>query len=234
MCSIRRKRERQISWIIDHDQAAPVKKTRCSHQTSGFWPHEPHTYRLAKIQPGVLNIYQKAVSFNQSHKSARKTYFDMESRLASTDIPPHFRDEIQTCHENPLACVSSTGSVSFSQELISALHGPTGMVAWFGEWFEPSTRQSYPISLPVVSRMLDEIYEREGSSDCNLWFERVGSNQSDDPSRKVYDGLPTSCRLRFLRSAHVGSACSRTFARGTCVLVKRYPSSCDVMCLVCV
>ena len=50
----------------------------------------------------------------------------------------------------------------------------------------------------LVSVMLDGVYEWEGSSDCNLWFERVASNAnpSDDPSRKVYAGLPTSCRLR--------------------------------------
>ena len=50
----------------------------------------------------------------------------------------------------------------------------------------------------LVSRMLDEVYEWEGSNDCNLWFERVTShaNPSDDPSRRVYDGLPTACRLR--------------------------------------
>ena len=37
----------------------------------------------------------------------------------------------------------------------------------------------------LVSRMLGEVYEWEGSNDCNLWFERVAShaNPSDDPSK---------------------------------------------------
>ena len=50
----------------------------------------------------------------------------------------------------------------------------------------------------LVSCMLDEVYDWEGSHDCNLWFERVASNANpaDDPSRKVFVGLPDSCRLR--------------------------------------
>ena len=50
----------------------------------------------------------------------------------------------------------------------------------------------------LVGKMLDEVYEWEGSNDCNLWFERVAShaNPSDDPSRRIYDGLPAACRLR--------------------------------------
>ena len=71
----------------------------------------------------------------------------------------------------------------------------------------------------LVSRMLDEIYAWEGSSDCNLWFERVAShaNPSDNPSRSVYDGLPVSCRKR----VDVKSGWDKllqTSARGDCVL----------------
>ena len=49
----------------------------------------------------------------------------------------------------------------------------------------------------LVSQMLDEVYEWEGASDRNLWFERVAShaNPADDPSRKVYAGLPLSFKV---------------------------------------
>ena len=128
------------------------------------------------------------------------------------------------------------------------LYSPTGtVVAWFGEWLEPSELECINLDFKetliyeleasashaactalckgirhadlicftdneavlsnlitgksdvcLVSRMLDEVYEWEGSSNCNFWFERVASNAnpSDDPSRKVYAGLPASCRMR--------------------------------------